>query len=118
MKTKWSKRVSHAGLTIGIAMFLWAQTAAAATLQVGTGQTYSTIQAAVTAATAGDTIQVAAGTYTEQILVAKDVTINGANAGIAAGNKPGTRGAETIVDGGFIVSAAGATIVQRRSSSG
>jgi hypothetical protein len=47
----------------------------------------ATIQAAVTAASAGDTIQVAAGTYAEHITIGKDLTINGAGA------------AQTIVDG-------------------
>lgn len=73
-----------------------------------TQQTFhSSIQAAIDAATAGDTITVAAGTYTENITVNKAVTIQGANAGIAAGASPGTRGAETVVDGGFIVNASG-----------
>ena len=37
-----------------------------ATLTVGTGQTYTTIQSAVTAATSGDTINVLAGNYTSE----------------------------------------------------
>lgn len=70
----------------------------------------ATIQAAITAATAGDEIVVAAGTYNEELTLDKDVTIQGANAGTAAGATPGIRGAETIINGGFIVSAAGATL--------
>lgn len=40
-------------------------------------QAFQTIQAAVNAANAGDTIQVAAGTYTEAVSVGKSVTISG-----------------------------------------
>ena len=49
----------------------------AATQYVGPGQTYSTIGAAITAATAGDTIRVYAGTYNENIVVNKRLTLIG-----------------------------------------
>ena len=68
---------------------------------------YSTIQAAIAAATAGDIINVAAGTYSEQIQVTKKLTINGSKAGISAGVNAGTRGAEeSIINGGFYISTA------------
>jgi len=53
---------------------------AATTLTVGGGGGYSTIQAAVTAASTGDTISVAGGTYTEQVTLTagKNLTIVGA----------------------------------------
>jgi hypothetical protein len=48
-------------------------------LTVGTGGTYSTIQAAVDAAGNGDRIEIAAGTYREQVTVnGKDITLQGA----------------------------------------
>ncbi len=53
-----------------------------ATLTVGLGGTYSTIQAAVDAAGNGDTIEIAAGTYREQVTVdGKNITIHGAGSG-------------------------------------
>ena len=51
-------------------------------LTVGFGGTYSTIQAAVDAAVNGDTIEIAAGTYREQVTVTgKDITLHGAGTG-------------------------------------
>ena len=51
-------------------------------LTVGTGGTYSRIQDAVDAAVNGDTIEIAAGTYREQVTVnGKDITLHGAGSG-------------------------------------
>lgn len=94
------------GLAIIAAFVLSVAPAHAATLSVPSG-TYPTIQSAITAAAAGDTINVAAGTYNEQIIVNKQLTINGSKAGISAGVNAGTRGTEeSIVNGGFIISKA------------
>ncbi|QDT98818.1 golvesin C-terminal-like domain-containing protein [Gimesia aquarii] len=62
---------------------------------------FDTIQAAVTAAVAGDTINIAAGTYVEDVIVDTSVILQGANAGIAAGVDPGVRGLESELTGGF-----------------
>ena len=63
---------------------------------------YSTIQAAIDGASANDVIEVAAGTYAEQLTIDKAVTLNGANAGINA--VTGTRGDESVIDvSGFTV---------------
>jgi Ca2+-binding RTX toxin-like protein len=75
------------------------------TLLVGNGG-FATIQAAVDAAEDGDTIVVAPGSYDENVVVNKDVTIRGANAGIPGS---GTRGPETEVTS-FNITANGVTL--------
>ena len=74
---------------------------------VGNGG-YATIQAAIDASNDGDTILVASGTWTENLNVNKDVTIQGANNHGIAGTA--ARGAETVIDGQIVINAAGATI--------
>ena len=75
-------------------------------LLVGNGG-YATIQAAIDAAVAGDTIMLAAGTYDEDIVLDRAVTILGANHGVAG---TGTRGLESVITGGFEITGAGAVI--------
>lgn len=63
-----------------IVVLLSAGFAAAATLSVGAGQTYTTIQSAVDAASPGDIISVGEGTYTENVVIKKnDIAIIGKN---------------------------------------
>jgi len=62
-------------------------------LEVGPGKQYSTIGAAVAAAPNGATIQVAAGTYSEAVTIAKPLTLKGAGAAtttIDSGGKDNT----------------------------
>lgn len=54
--------IHRAGLG-ALAAVLWASAAVAATLQVGTGKAFTTIQEAANAADPGDTIEIFAGTY-------------------------------------------------------
>ncbi len=56
---------------------------------------FTTIQAAINAAAPGDTIQVAAATYAEQINVNKALTLLGPNANVNPNT--GVRGAEAII---------------------
>jgi hypothetical protein len=67
------------------------------------GAHYSSIQAAISAPTTlpGDTIQVCRGNYPENLVLNKDLTINGAQAGVDA------RGRMPITDESIITSAAG-----------
>lgn len=69
--------------------------------------TFATIQDAVNGSQDGDTICVPSGVFSEVVAVNKSVTILGANAGV-----PGTgmRGAESDLEGAFIISADGVTI--------
>jgi Ca2+-binding RTX toxin-like protein len=69
--------------------------------------TFGTIQEAIDAASDGYRISALAGTYNENIVVDVDVTIQGANVGVAGTD---TRGAETIIDGRITISADGVTI--------
>ena len=65
---------------------------------------FLTIQAAINAASNGNIINVAAGTYSEQVLVNKSLTINGAQYDVSAINNDGTirntsNTNETVVQG-------------------
>jgi hypothetical protein len=84
-----SKRALLGALVLGVAISGVATVpamAAPATLTVGNpatcpGATYPTINAAVVAASPGDTIKVCAGTYPETVVVTKQLTFLGAQAG-------------------------------------
>jgi parallel beta-helix repeat protein len=60
--------------------------------QPGSGATYTSIQSAINAASNGDTIRVWAGTYTENVVVNKILSVigNGSSATIVDGNNGGT----------------------------
>src|ERR1019366_5670240 len=55
-----------------------------ATLRVGATEAFTTIQSAVNAAAANDTILVDAGTYQENVTINKALTLEGADHGINA----------------------------------
>lgn len=62
-------------IVVGLIIQASAPCASAASLEVGQGAPYSTINAAVGAAGAGDVIRVHGGTYDEQVDIAKSVVI-------------------------------------------
>lgn len=53
-----------------------------AIIEVGPGQTYTTIQAAINAASNGDVIKVLSGVYNENLTINKSITLEGPNKGI------------------------------------
>ncbi|NKC31013.1 Ig-like domain-containing protein [Falsiroseomonas selenitidurans] len=69
---------------------------------------FATIGEALTAASAGDTILIAAGTYAEQLNITKAVTLLGTNSGVAG---DGERHAEVIITGTSQVTAASGEVV-------
>jgi hypothetical protein len=77
-------------LVLGILLACLGGAAAAEDRHVGPGHTYSTIQAAVAAATAGDSVVVHAGTYRETVVVGSDGIVLTAAADGLGGYEPVT----------------------------
>jgi len=101
-----SKLVSKSLLLAAVALIVLATfvvPASAAELTVGTDGQYKTIQQAVNAATSDDTIRVAPGTYTENVVVNKSVTIT------AASGQPTVQAADSSADV-FLLTSAGVHI--------
>jgi len=66
------------------------------------------IQEAVGLVSSGGDVQVAAGTYSEQVQINTGLTLTGANVGIDPNT--GTRNAETIIDGGVRINVGNVTL--------
>jgi len=87
-------------LAMALGLALPMQTVRAATITVcASGCDYTTIQEAIIAASPGDTINVAAGTYVEQLLVQKSLTIAGAGAASTNIQAPAIRTGSVTEDG-------------------
>jgi hypothetical protein len=71
--------------------------------------TYSSIQAAVTAASPGDTIQVCAGNYIENVSINKALTVNGAQAGTPFAGRTFGGPNESTISGQVTIQAANVT---------
>ncbi|MFM7172013.1 MAG: hypothetical protein ACKO4U_03130, partial [Caldilinea sp.] len=87
LQTMWRGLLAAAAAVL-LALVGTQSTNAQSTLTVcADGCTHTTIQAAINAAAAGDTIQVAAGTYAELVTINKQLTLLGPNAS-KVGNAP------------------------------
>ena len=86
MKRFYSKGLLFA---VGAAVLVLAGTSWAATLVVGPGETYTTIQSAVNVAAAGDIIQVQEGTYDEDVVISTNnltlTSVDGAGLAVVRG---------------------------------
>jgi nitrous oxidase accessory protein NosD len=85
----------------GVALVWEVQPVLGKSIIVGTcpGATFSTISAAVSSASAGDTVQVCPGTYPEQVTISTPLTLRG----IISGNTD--RAVITVPTGGLVVNA-------------
>lgn len=106
--------------TVVLSLAVWAISATQSVTAAGlinVPADHATIQAAIDAAAAGDTIRVRAGTYIEQLVIDKDLTIMGAGMDRTIVRAPGTLvpggdGANSIVEifGGASVAIVGVTV--------
>ena len=92
------KKINIIYLLAVLFIFIVSLNSFAATLEVGTGKTYTTIQSAINAASSGDTISVYPKTYTENISLISPASktnitiqsVSGASTTIIDGNSSGT----------------------------
>ncbi len=94
-----------AGLSVGTAVPLPGN----GTCTIGL-DAFASIQSAVGASASGGTVTVGPGSYLENVPIGKALTLQGANAGVSAGANPGSRGAESIVDGCIALQASGIVV--------
>ena len=97
--------------------FLFTGTAFGDIINVPTAE-YPTIQAGIDAASSGDTVQVAAGTYYENITMKSDVVIQGAGQGISIIDGGGSGSVVTAIDVDSTATLDGFTITNGVSGAG
>jgi parallel beta-helix repeat protein len=106
--------------SVMLILLLLASTASATTLNVGSKEKYKTIQSAVNAAIPGDIIQVASGTYKENVKINKELYIVGTKYPNVYGfyydkGKSGTINGFTITKKGVTANNAGANAIIRNN---
>ncbi|MFO0559703.1 MAG: hypothetical protein U0269_16915 [Polyangiales bacterium] len=95
----------------GLSLVASASAADAATLRVGAGQMYTTLGAALTASRDGDVVEIVAGTYREEVVIARNnLTIRAADGGRVIFDRTGMPVTAQGGKGIFIVDGANATI--------
>ena len=102
----WVDKATLAGLTYDFVVpTYWYVAPTGSDANEGTlASPFLTVQQAINAASAGDTINVAAGTYAEAVSVNKsNLTLSGANTGVSVGAVPETRGAESLIAGTVVL---------------
>lgn len=105
-----------ARIVLILALVIHSASADAAVLQVGAGKTYAKIAAAIAAARAGDTIEIAPGTYlNDAAQIQKDLTIRGVGA-----TRPKLKSTKLIANrkGIFVVGGAAKVVVENLEFSG
>jgi parallel beta-helix repeat protein len=108
MKTKNKTVSTIVAVTVALSILMaFSATASAADIYVP--DNYTTIQAAINAASDGDTINIAAGAYTETVTVNKQVTLLGANHDIDPDGST-DRGGESVIVGQVTITADGVTV--------
>ena len=116
---KGSKGIAMASmliLTSFLVMMGMTEEVDAATLTVGSDQTYKKIQWAIDNATSGDIIRVHAGSYEENIVVNKSVTLRGNGSGESHIEGDGTDDAVTVEASNSVIEGFSITVGTRSGS--
>jgi len=112
------RRRQHRIVLICVILVVAGSSAAAATLVVGSNAQFQSIQPAIDAAQAGDTIQVRAGTYTGNLIINKQITLEGLDRPMLRGEGVAsvvTVLADSCIVRGFIIEHSGGDLTREDS---